>query len=620
MTTSVRERRPPARRPQARRPPARRRPPTRRAGEATQVALSNALVRARSSRRLTAILACYLLLSGAMAYRLISVQVLDAEQYRELGEQQTQREVTLAARRGTLTDREGQPLAMSLTAATVYANPRQITAAGIDPATVAGPLATALGLDPAQVLADLTGDRTFVYVARQVPRGTGEQVAGLDLPGIGVLDEPTRTYPNAPLASSLVGGVDIDQLGTSGLEQQYDSVLTGTPGTLSLERAPGGLEISTAPREATPPVAGTDLALTIDREIQAAAEDAIARTVTAGQADGGAAIVMDAATGQILAMANAGPNGELGGHNRAATDVYEPGSVNKVITLSAALEEGLVTPTSEIVVPDAYTVAGKTFDDDGHGPEGDTATTAEIMIRSSNVGTIRIAELLGPERLHDYVARFGYGRAPGLDFPGETAGLLPDVASWSGTSLPTIAIGHGVSATLLQVAGVYQTIANGGEWVQPSLVMGATSAEGQFVPQTPPEHRRVVSEGTASAVAQMLGGVVENEHGTGHNAAVPGYRVGGKTGTARKPLDGGYEPGAYIGSFAGFGPVDDPRLVVAVMIDEPRAGSYFGGAVAAPVFAEIMGFALAHERVPPSPGAPEVPAEAVPIPPEEPPA
>ncbi len=582
----------------------------------SQVGLSNALRRARSGRRLSTILVIYLLLTAAMAWRLVTVQVLSAQEYRELGVRQTQRELVLPARRGEIQDREGQPLAVSLTAASIYADPPAIAAAGVDPGTLAAQLAAAVGGDPAEILAKITSDETFVYVARQVPREVGVQVGAMKLAGIGVLEEPTRIYPSAPLAAPLVGYAGTDHVGLSGMEVQYDGVLTGTPGTLHLERAPGGLEISAAPREALPPIPGTDVVLTIDREVQAAAESALSRAVTEHQADGGAALVLDVGTGEVLALATANGPTEAPPHEwrtRAITDFYEPGSVNKVITLSAALEEGLVRPSSLVAIPTAHTVGGKTFDE-RHPPEDGTLTTTEIMVQSSNVGTIRIAEMLGPDLLHDYAASFGYGSPTGLDFPGETAGLLPDVSDWSGTSLPTIAIGHGVSATLLQVADVYATIANGGEWVQPSLVRGTRTAEGELVPGEAPQRRRVVSEGTARSVARMLGGVVDSEHGTGAAAAVPGYEVAGKTGTARKPLDGGYEAGAYVGSFAGFAPVDDPRLVVAVMIDEPHAGGYYGGTVAAPVFSEIMGFALGHQRVPPS-GEGSTPAAVPPPPP-----
>lgn len=596
-------------------PPRRPRPAPRGAGSA---ALSAALVRARSGRRLSAILVLYVLLTAAIAWRLVDVQVLSADRYREAAVRQTQRELELPARRGQLVDREGQPFALSLTAATVYANPRMIADEGVDAGTIAAQLAEALrdsgapGVDQATILGRLTlPDRGFEYIARQVPREAGQRVADLGLAGIGVLEEPTRVYPSAPLATALIGRAGTDHVGLSGLELQFDDELTGTPGVASFERAnSSGLEITAAPREVLPPVPGTDVVLTLDREIQAAAEAALTRAVNEHQAEGGAAVVLDVATGEVLALASAnGPASTPTDRNRAISDFYEPGSVNKVITISAALEEGLVTPSTLVTIPRAHTVGGKTFSDDHASPEG-ALPVSEVMVRSSNVGTIRIAEQLGPDRLREYAARFGYGEATGLDFPGEAAGLLPAVADWSGTSLPTIAIGHGVSATLLQVAQVYATVANGGEWVQPSLVRGTRTPDGELVAGEAPERRRVISEGTARAVAQMLGGVVSSEHGTGGAAAVAGYEVGGKTGTARKPLEGarGYEAGAYVGSFAGLGPIDDPRLVVAVMIDESRAGGYYGGQVAAPVFSEIMGFALGHERVPPSGTASEAPA------------
>jgi cell division protein FtsI (penicillin-binding protein 3) len=572
--------------------------------------------RARSSRRLSGLLVGYLLLTGLMGWRLVSVQVVDAAEYRGLAERQLQRDIELPARRGRLYDRSGEPLAISLVAATVYANPRAIRDGEVDPAIVAHQLAPLLDRPAPDLLEPLQRDSAFVYLGRQLPRAVGEQVKAMKLPGIGVLDEPTRTYPAPGLAAQVVGFAGVDNAGLAGLELAYEEVLVGEPGRLSLERAPGGLTITGAPRALQPPQSGTDLVLTIDRQVQWAAEQALADAVERYGALGGSAVVMEVDSGEILAMASApsfdptdlAASDDYARRNRAVTDIFEPGSVSKVITLAGALERGLITPDSTFTVPDSYVVGPKRFKE-AHPHPTRQMTVNEIMAQSSNVGTIQIAQRLGEEGLHEALVDFGFGRPTGLGFPGESAGLLPPVERWWVTSLPTLSIGQGVSATLLQVAGVFETVASGGTWREPTLVRGTVDAQGRLSRAERPERRRVVSEETAEALADMLTGVVTD--GTGGLAAVPGYRVAGKTGTAQKPskTSRGYEPGAYIATFAGFAPAEDPALVVAVMLDEPTP--FYGGLTAAPVFSEIMGFALGHQRVPPS--APEERATAVPV-------
>jgi cell division protein FtsI (penicillin-binding protein 3) len=608
----------PSPRPPARRTPARKAPATRRtaAGDAqllqawlatTLAGLGPALQRARAGRRLSLLLIAYLVLTLFMGWRLVSVQVVDAAEYRSLAQRQTMRDMELPALRGKLYDRAGQPLAMSLVSATVYANPRQLREGDVAPAAVAGQLAPLLDR-PAGELAELLGrDSTFVYLGRQLPRQVGEQIMELRLPGVGVLEEPKRTYPSDGLAAQVVGFAGIDHTGLSGLEAHFDDVLAGEPGRVRLERAPGGLTISAAPREVEPPVPGGDLVLTLDRQIQHVTEQALLEAVEEFDAKGGSAVVLDVESGEILAMASVpgyssatvGSADPYARRNRSVTDVFEPGSVNKVITTAAALEEGLVTPSRTFTVADHMVLAGKRFKD-AHPHETKPMTVADIMVESSNVGTIQIAQELGEQGLYDYLRKFGYGSLTGVGFPGESAGLLWPTDSWSGTSLPTIAIGQGVSATLLQVANVYGVIANDGRWTAPSLVRGTVAEDGRLRPVAPPDQRRVVSETTAAQVREMLGQVVYNDAGTGKLAAVPGYTVAGKTGTAQKPSETsrGYEPGAYIGSFAGYAPAERPALVAAVIIDEPTP--IYGGLTAAPVFREIMQFALAHQRIEPT--------------------
>jgi cell division protein FtsI (penicillin-binding protein 3) len=579
-------------------------------------ALARAQQRARTDRRLVVLLAAYAALTLLMGWRLVAVQLVDAEVYTDWADRQTQRELALPAPRGAVTDRDGEPLAMSLAAATVFANPPVLAEAGIDPYVMADRLAQVLpGADMGDLVDALTSDRAFVYLGRQLPRAVGEAVTALELPGVGVLEEPTRVYPADRVAGQVIGWAGVDGEGLAGLELQHDEALGGTDGTLRLETAPGGVEISAAPREVVPAAPGADLRLTIDREVQFATEDLLAGAVERYDAIGGSAVVLDVHSGEILAMASVPSvdpdafrsSDPYDRRNRALTDVFEPGSVNKVITIAGALEDGVIGPETGLEVPARIAIGPETFSDSQPHP---TAwwSTREIMARSSNVGTIQIAQRLGEERLYDYVTAFGLGRATGLDFPGESRGLLADVEDWTISSLPTIAIGQGVAATLVQTAQVFATIANGGEHLEPSLVQGSVGPDGVFRPAPAPERRRVVSPQTARTVANMLVEVVESEHGTGHLAAVPGYRVGGKTGTAQKPKEGerGYQEGAYIATFVGFAPVEDPRLVVAVMLDEPTP--YYGGLSAAPTFSEIMQFALRDQRVPPTTSSVPLPA------------
>ncbi|HEX6254588.1 MAG TPA: penicillin-binding protein 2 [Euzebyales bacterium] len=561
---------------------------------------------ARSSRRLRTALALYLVITLALGWRLVDIQVLSAPAYREMARRQTERDLELPAERGKVYDRTGEPLALSLPTATIVANPRQIADAGdkVDVAGIARSLSRLLPVATDEVEAQLRQDRGFVYIARQQPYELGDRVAELDLVGIQVFDEPRRTYPAGPLAAQIVGFAGTDNVGLSGLERQYDALLAGMPGRMVAQRAPQGLEISSAPRIGELPVAGTDLVLTLDSEVQATTERLLATGVKTYRAKGASAVVIDVETSEILAMASLptyeaeriGSASEYARRNRAVTDAFEPGSVNKAVTVAAALEEGLVRPRTRLQIGATHTVGGKTFTD-SHAVG--RATVAEIVRDSSNIGSIKLAQRLGPERLHAYLRRFGYGRATALAFPGETDGLLADVDGWSGTSLPTIAIGHGVAASLLQVAQVYATIARSGVAVDPVLVRGTVGSDGELQPAAPPERRRVVSSRTARRLSKMLADVVAD--GTGTNAAVPGYEVAGKTGTALKPREGapGYRAGVYISSFVGYAPADRPEVVVAVSVDEPRRGQY-GGATAAPLFSELMRFTLGHRRVPPS--------------------
>ncbi|TVP70094.1 MAG: penicillin-binding protein 2 [Nitriliruptor sp.] len=566
-------------------------------------------------RRIRWTLAIFAVLVLATTAKLVEIQVLDAADLAAVSERQRARTIELPATRGRIYDRDGDVLATSVQAATVYADPRAFRAtetpdglevpAAATAGDVAAALAPVLSQDAATITERLEEDRHFVYLARQVAHEVGEDVRALGLPGIGVLVEPHRLYPAGPLAGQVVGFTDIDAQGLQGLESVYDGVLSGTPGTLLLERAPGGLDIASGVRELSPPAVGTDVVLSLDREVQHVAELAATMAMEEYDAVGASIVVTEVGTGDILAMASTpgfdpnerGDEDPSDRRNRAVTDVFEPGSTQKALTIAAAVEEGIVAPSTTMSVADNISVSGSTFtDSSSHATSQWTVT--EIMERSSNVGTIQIAQALGPEQLDAYLRSFGYGRPTALGFPGESGGLLRHHEDWWGTSLPTIAMGHGVAVTLLQLAHSYGTIANDGVAVSPRLVRGTVGEDGRLSPVPAPPGERVISTTTAAAVRAMLEEAVHGEAGTGGLARVDGYRVAGKTGTARKPSEGGAGySNQYIATFVGMAPADDPRVVVAVMIDEPWP--FYGGLTAAPVFAEVMQAALVALRVPP---------------------
>ncbi|MEX0835795.1 MAG: penicillin-binding protein 2 [Nitriliruptor sp.] len=564
--------------------------------------------------RLRWLLVIYLLIAAVVVAQLVRVQVVDAPGYADLSASQRARVIELAGERGRIYDRDGDVLATTVQAATIYADPRAfrpretpdglIVPPAADAATVAAQLAPVLARDAADIAAALTGDGHFAYLARQLDHEVGVAVRELELDGIGVIAEPKRVYPASGLAGQVVGFTGIDGEGLQGLEARYEDLLLGRPGMLTLERAPGGLDIASGTRELIPSEPGTDLVLTLDREVQHAAERAAVAVTEEHGAAGASVLVLEVGTGDVLAMASAptfdpnrrGDTDPATWRNRAVTDVFEPGSVQKAFTIAAAIEEGLTHEDAVLRVPSSITVADKTFTDATPQPTSDWSLT-EIMERSSNVGTIAVAQQLGEDRLDAYLRSFGQGSSTGTGFPGESAGLLSPVDQWWGTSLPTIAIGQGVATSLLQLANGYATLANDGVAVAPRIVRGTVGEDGRLTPAADPTERRVVSDETAQQVQRMLERVVSGDDGTGHRAAVDGYRAAGKTGTARKPSPDsrGYS-GEYIATFVGFAPAEDPQLVVAVMVDDPGP-VYYGGLVAAPVFSEVMGTALASRRV-----------------------
>jgi cell division protein FtsI (penicillin-binding protein 3) len=559
--------------------------------------------------RLVALFVVLALGLGAVAVRLVLLRVQDADQLRALARDQRIREITLLAERGTIYDRDLDELAISLPAKAVYANPALVES----PDRIAARLAPILEVSRRSLRDQLASGEPFVYLARRVEVATAERIRRMELPGIGFLDEAKRYYPGGNLAAQVLGYVGVDDVGLAGVELQHDDLLSGRPGRLVIEQDPTGRSIPQGERRSVDPVPGRDVVLTIDRDLQFQAQEALEGAVRANGARGGTVIVMRPQTGDVLAMATA-PAFDANEFdatpvertkNRSVTDVYEPGSVNKVITISAALEEKLVGLRRTFSIPDTWRVADKVFHDSHpHPPMAMTVT--DIVAQSSNVGTIQIAQRLGAKRLDRYLRAYGFGQATGVGFPGEADGILEDVEEWWGTSMGTIPIGQGIAVTPLQMASVYATIANGGVRVPPRLVRGTLGSNG-LVPAPGPRPRRVVSERTARLVTGMLAQAVRS--GTGQEAQVPGYWVAGKTGTARKPLEDerGYSD-QYVASFIGFVPARDPQLVVAAIIDEPT--TVYGGVAAAPLFREVVRFALAHLRIAPS-GRPRIPPTVV---------
>jgi cell division protein FtsI (penicillin-binding protein 3) len=540
---------------------------------------------------------------GAIAARLVDVQAVSAGRFAVLGRSQRLHEAVLPAPRGSILDRNGSVLAVSVAKPSVWADPQLVR----DPAGAAAALSGVLGADEQDLRARLTQAGRFVYLARRVDGEVAVKVKALELEGVSVEEEPTRLMPAGALASSVLGEVGVDHIGLSGLELQFDEDLAGKPGQLVVERDPKGNVIPGGERQRRAPVRGRHLVTTLDRDLQFFTEQALASRIEAAKAKGGIAIVTDPGTGEILAMANMvrGSGGEPprpAPYNKAVIDVYEPGSVNKVVTMAGAIEEGRITPTDTWAVPDRVTVAGSTFVD--AEPHPTTVWTAtDILTHSSNAGAIMVGQELGRSGLHRYLTAFGLADDPRLDFPGEASGIVPDLEDWSGTSLATLSIGYGLAVTPLQMLAAYNTIANGGEYVAPTLVKAEIDDKGKERPRPRPDGHRVVSEATARALSGMLAAVVRE--GTGKPAAIAGYTVAGKTGTARKAVEGGagYREGAYVATFAGFFPAEAPRLSAIVVLDEPTP--YTGAQASAPVFADLARYAVRHFRVPPHPPSPD---------------
>ncbi|MFF6972342.1 MULTISPECIES: peptidoglycan D,D-transpeptidase FtsI family protein [Streptomyces] len=574
----------------------------------------------------------------AFVVRLLQVQAVDAEAYAAKAEKSRYLSVRLAAERGEITDRAGIALATSVDAYDITADPKMFTPEESKvrdaPEQAAALLSPILKVPAPDLVKKLrTPKSRYTVLARRQTPQVWNQIKDLRSvfaekareekpkggPGVsvlaGVFQEPSsrRVYPNGELAAGILGYVNASGRGGGGLESMLDKQLAGQDGEITYAQS-GGRRVPTAggTRE-TPAVPGSDIELTIDRDIQWAAQKAISDQVAKSRADRGYVVVQDTRTGEILAMANA-PGfdpGDLsradpaGLGNAALQDAYEPGSTAKVISMAAVLEEGAATPDTHVVVPNRLHRGDRLFKDDIDHPTW-YLTLNGVLAKSSNIGTILATGQLGKTQpqanrvLHTYLRKFGLGSPTGLRYPGETPGILAPPSKWSTSQQYTIPFGQGLSLNAVQAASVYSTVANGGVRIDPTLVRGTKGPDGRFTAAPAPGKTRVVSERTATTLAKMLESVVGDEEGTGTKARIPGYRVAGKTGTANRvdPELGRYR--GYTSSFAGFAPSDKPRITVYCAIQNPTRGSYFGGQICGPIYQKVMAFALKTLQVPPT--------------------
>jgi cell division protein FtsI/penicillin-binding protein 2 len=499
--------------------------------------------------------------------------------------------VQVPAERGAILDRKGNELAVSEDAATIYATPYQVK----DPAMEARKLGEVLHMDSADVLKSLADRQSgFAYIAHKVDLTTAEKIHKLDLPGIGSVPDSRRIYPQGKLASQVIGSVGTDNQGLTGLEAADNDLLQGSDGEREIIRDARGQELER--KTISPTTAGGDVRLTIDADVQSITEQVLGDLATTYQPKGATAIVMDPRNSQVLAMANypsydpsdpaAATPEELA--NRATGYTYEPGSTFKAFTVAGALQDGVVTPNTPFGLPTELHVADRTITDaEDRGPI--TLTVADILAQSSNVGADMIGLKLnaekGDDRFDHWVRKFGFGTPTGIDFPGEEQGIVPKPSAYSGSTMGNLPIGQGLAVTPIQIATAYSAIADGGVLHQPSLIL---RRDGE--PETEPHGHRVISSSIASELRKMLEGVLQ-PGGTASEVSVPGYTLAGKTGTAQKVVNGTYSDTQFVASFVGFAPAENPRLLVAIMVDEPQ-GDYYGGSVAAPAFGEIARQAL----------------------------
>lgn len=533
-----------------------------------------------------------------LAIPLINVQALVApEQILKTSADKSQT-VAVPAVRGQIVDRNGVLLAVTVDARNVIADQTLVT----DPVGEARKLANLLDMDPADLALRLSGERRYVMLKRNVTPTTWDQIETLGLPGIYSERSQARAYPEGELGANILGTVDANGKGSGGIEYMLDSILSGTDGSRTFTVVPG---VSTADQVFTAAVDGTNVQLTIDRDIQWVAQEAIAAQVKRTRAASGSVIVMNPQTGEILAMATAptfNPNNVSASKvkdrgNRILSNTYEPGSIGKAMTMAIAMESGGMNPRTKMVIPSKLTRFNKIFRD--HDPHGRIKLTLTgVLAVSSNIGSIMAAESVSDDVLYNGLRAFGIGESTGLGFPGESYGSLPKPENWSGTTKPTLSFGQGYSVNALQAASIYAIFANDGIRATPKLISGYTDKDGRFEGTPASTNRRVISPEVARNVRLMMESVVSAE-GTAPLARIKGYRIAGKTGTASYYSQSQQRYTGYVASFVGMAPADKPELVVSVMLERPVNGHY-GGEVAAPVFKKVMTFALQRMRILPT--------------------
>ena len=539
--------------------------------------------------------------------RAFYLQVIQKDQLVKLAERQHQKSVPLTPGRGTIYDRNITPLAVSIEMDSCYAEPRNID----NVAETSARLAPLLGMAPIELQKKLTGSKGFIWLSRRIPpdqaKKIKEVVKSQELDGIGFVKETKRFYPNAEMAGSVIGFTGLDPEGLEGIELKYDSTILGSTGFLVTERDALGRDIALKGSYVKEASKGLNVTLTLDKNIQYIAEKELAAAVEGSRAKGGIALVMEPQTGRVLAMAyypafnpnsyNKYPSGLL--KNKCITDSFEPGSTFKIFLIATALENRVVSTQDGFNCEEGrYSIGGRTIHDTHHYGR---LSVAEVLKYSSNIGAAKIGAKLGQERLYGGLKNFGFGARTGIDLPGEVTGNIRDRGQWFAVDLATVSFGQGVTATTMQLASALSAVANGGTLMKPYMVERISDESGATVKMFSPQIvRRVISPETARVVTRMMEGVTTNG-GTGMSAAVEGYRVAGKTGTAQKvdPVTRSYSADKRTASFVGFIPADDPKLTILVIIDEPKTSPY-GGVVAAPAFKGIAQQALCYLNVPPA--------------------
>lgn len=566
----------------------------------------------KNSRRFHAISAITVLILVGYGAKLVELQAYKAPELSLKATENRTRDVELTAHRGEITDRNGAPLAITVEARHLTTDQTKI----VNPKETAMKIAEVLNLDASEIESTLIGDKRFGYVVKSITPTQWNEIRALRLLGIYAEKTTSRIYPGGTVAASLLGFVGAEGHGMNGIEHSYNESLAGENGRVVFEASAGGRQLPQGFSSQNDPIPGQGIRLTIDRDLQYVAEQALAERVEYAMAKSGTLVAIEVKTGKILALANyptfdannptaSDPNTWV---NRALVDSYEPGSTAKVMTMAAVVNENVAGPSTQFIIPPVLKRPSKTFKDHEPHPTLQLTLTG-VLAKSSNIGTILAAEMLGPERFYDYLKKFGVGEPTGLNFPGESKGRLPNLKDWSVTSFPTFAFGQGYMVNAVQIASMYATVANDGKRIPPMLIEGFINPDGSLQTQAPLQPVEVISPRAAKIVREMMETVVSDE-GTAPMASITGYRIGGKTGTAQvvDPECRCYSTDV-IASFIGMAPAEDPEIVVAIAIHHPKNGRY-GGRLAGPVFKEVAQYALQDRNIAPSEGmAPKLAVE-----------